>query len=1380
MRARTRNPFLTVRTEGSILPIDVLTRVIERDKDLEGLAPESYHLAKNERINEVATRAWNRLQGAWEAFREASERLSESDLGTSLTREKWLQVIFQELGYGRLMTHRAWELGDRTYPISHSWGSTPIHLVGCRVSMDKKQAGVAGAARVSPHSLVQEFLNRSDDHLWGIVSNGLILRVLRDNVSLTRQAYVEFDLEAMMEGEAFSDFVLLFMVCHQSRVEVPEDKTPDSCRLEQWHNAAAEQGIRALDELRSGVKNALDTLGVGFLAHPANTALRQKLKDGALSTQDYYRQLLRVVYRLLFLFVAEDRDLLYDPDAPIANRAVYASYYSTHRIRELAQRRRGTKHADLYRSLCLVFDKLREGCPELALPALGSFLFSGESTPDLDSVDITNRDLLVAFRQLACTIDGNALRPIDYRNLGPEELGSVYESLLEMHPQVNTDAATFKLDVAAGSERKTTGSFYTHSSLVQCLLDSALDPVLDEAVAKPDPEAALLNLKICDPASGSGHFLIAAAHRVAKRLAAVRTGEDEPSPDATRSALRDVIGRCIYGVDINPMAVELCKISLWMEAMEPGKALGFLDHHIKCGNSLLGTTPALMADGIPDDAFKPIEGDDKVVCKDLKAQNKSERAGLDMFSAVTERKARVNLTEPFRQLVDEDDASPSARKKKAEHYRSLVQSPEYVNAWFVADAWCAAFVLPKTSLDDPAVTHRRFRNWEANADAAKPEDRAAVQTIANQYQFFHWHLAFPEVFRNPGDDEETDNVQCWWSGGFDCVLGNPPWEMVQMDPREFFASRAPEIARQPTMAARNRAVLRLAEEDPVLHAEYEAARRIVDGTRQLLHQAKLYPLTSYGRLNSAPLFAEAALRLVSGVGRSGLVLPTEIATGAFNQFFFQTIVTSGRLASLYDFENRKRLFSEVHSGAKFCLLTLAGSESGTSMSDLAFFLHATSDLANQEKHFTLTPEEFLLLNPNTLTCPTFRSKQAAECTKLIYGRVPVLAKDDDTSVGNPWGHKPMLMFMMNTDSHLFKTFDELLEAGLLSEGNAFSKHDAQMVPLYEAKMFQLFDHRAADVVVSKLALKRQGQPQKLSEAEHAVPSRLATPRYWIPNEALQARLEGYAHNWLIAVTKVTSPTNHRTFVPALLPRYALGDSAFGMLLLGPDAVPEKTAAFLANASSFCLDYIARQKLGGVNMAAFIQRQLPFLPPSAYAVASLWNRKITASGFLLGRVLELCFTAWDLEAFANECAYFGPPFRWESTRRSLIRCELDAAFFHLYLGTPQDWKEQGSKELLEYFPAPRDAVEYIMETFPIVKRKDEAEHGEYRTKLQILDIYDRMQHAIDTSEPYQTLLDPPPGPPADEHGNFLPLPEWKPGHPKPPNWPSHIHPPKEVI
>ena len=1378
MRTRTRNPFLTVRTEGAILPADMLSRIIDRDKDLGGLSPESYHLAKNERINEVATRAWNRLQGAWEAFRDASERLPETDLGTTLTRERCLQVLFQELGYGRLMTHRAWELDGRTYPISHFWGRTPIHLVGCRVKMDTKQAGVAGAARVSPHSLVQEFLNRSDEHLWGIVSNGLTLRLLRNNVSLTRQAYVEFDLEAMMEGEAFSDFVLLFMLCHQSRVEVPDDKTPESCWLEQWHNAAAEQGIRALDTLRAGVQQAINTLGAGFLAHPANTSLRQTLKDGTLSTQDYYRQILRVVYRLLFLFVAEDRTLLFDPDAPLENRTIYANYYSTKRIRDLAQHRRGTKHADQYRSLRLVFEKLREGCPELALPALGSFLFSEGATPDLDTVDLANRDLLEAMRKVACTTEDNTLRPIDYRNLGPEELGSVYESLLEMHPRVNTDAATFALEVAAGSERKTTGSFYTHSSLVQCLLDSALDPVLDETVKKPNPEASLLNLKICDPASGSGHFLIAAAHRVAKRLAAVRTGEDEPSPEATRSALRDVIGRCIYGVDINPMAVELCKISLWMEAMTPGKTLGFLDHHIQCGNSLLGTTPALMADGIPNDAFKPIEGDDKVVCKDLKAQNKGERAGVDMFSVVLEHRAQTDLTTPFEQLVDEDDASPSERKKKEAHYRTLVESPEYVNAWLMADAWCAAFVLPKTSLSDLAITHRQFRNWEANPDRAKPEDREAVRAIASEYQFFHWHLAFPEVFRDSVASEKLENEQFGWSGGFDCVLGNPPWERIKLQEKEFFAARSPEIAEAPNAAARRRLISRLEQEDPPLWAAFKAAKRRAEGESTMVRDSGKYPLCGRGDVNTYTIFAELKRGLISGTGRVGCIVPSGIATDDTTKYFFQDLMQKGSLASLYDFENRRAIFPGVHRSYKFCLLTLTGAarpaRAGT---DFVFFALDVADLADRQRHFALTANEIALLNPNTGNCPIFRSKADAELTKAIYSRVPVLWREaaDDRSEENPWGLSFLRMFDMSNDSHHFRTAEELKAEGYTLEGNVFVSRFDRYLPLYEAKMLHQFDHRWA-------TYEADGSSRDVTLEEKQDPTFVVQPRYWVREDIVETALpeaNGARPRWLLGWRDITNTTNERTTISAAFPESAAGDT---FLLMFSERPSVQRCCLISCLDSFVQDYGARQKVGGTHMKYNVFRQLPVLPPDSYYEHAPCFQKCWGD-WLVPRVLELVYTAHDLAPLAHDCGYDGPPFAWDDERRFLIRCELDAAFFHLYLPAHPDgsWKPARiADSTVRHFPTPRHAVDYIMETFPIVKRKDEAQYGEYRTKLRILDIYDRMQHAIATSEPYQTLLDPPPGPPADEHGNFLPLPEWKPGHPKPPNWPPHIHPPKEVL
>ncbi len=449
MQTRNRNTFTTIHTEGALLPVDLLQRISENDKNLEGLNPESYHLAPGEKLNEAINRSWNRLSGLWGAFQAARDRLGPTDAGTTLTRERWLLPLFQELGFGRLSTSKAVDIEGKSYPISHRWQNVPLHLVGCGIELDKRTPGAAGAARTSPHSLMQEYLNRSDDVQWGVISNGLGLRILRDNATLTRQAYIEFDLESMFDGEIYSDFVLLWLMCHQSRFETTEKQA--ECLLEKWSKSAQESGTRALDDLRRGVEEAIVSFGQGFLHHPLNGELRNRLKNGDLSAQDYYRQLLRLVYRLIFLFAAEDRNLLLLPGAAMDARQRFQNYYSTTRLRALAQRQRGSRHHDRYEALRLVMTLLGSdsGCPELAIPALGGFLFDARSTADLNDAKLDNQALLSAVRSLAFITEGNTRRAVDYRNLGPEELGSVYESLLELHPLLNTDAGTFQLTSAA-------------------------------------------------------------------------------------------------------------------------------------------------------------------------------------------------------------------------------------------------------------------------------------------------------------------------------------------------------------------------------------------------------------------------------------------------------------------------------------------------------------------------------------------------------------------------------------------------------------------------------------------------------------------------------------------------------------------------------------------------------------------------------------------------------------------------------------------------------------------------------------------------------------------------------------------------------------------
>jgi len=1329
MSRRSQVLFETVRTEGGLLPADLLQRISQNDRDLEGLTPDAYHLAGGERLNEAVNRAWSRLTGAWASFHAAREKLPPGDAGTSLTRERWSLVLFQELGYGRLVAARAREIDGRSYPISHFWQNSPIHLVGCGVDLDTRTARVAGAARSSPHSLAQDFLNRSEDHLWGFLSNGLVLRILRDNHSLVRQAYVEFDLKALMEGAVYSDFALLWLVCHQSRVEAEK---PEDCRLESWCRAAREQGTRALETLRGGVEEAIRVLGEGFLAHPANTGLREKLRSGALATQDYYRQLLRTVYRLLFLFVAEDRDLLLVPEAEPDARDRYLRFYTTSRLRSLAQVRRGTKHPDLWRGLRIVMDALgaEEGCPALALPPLGSFLWSPEAVSDLAECDLSNRHLLEAVRALAFTEQERVLRPVDYKNLGAEELGSVYESLLELHPEVHAEAARFTLETAAGHERRTTGSYYTPSSLVQCLLDTALDPVLEEAASKPDPEAAILALEVCDPASGSGHFLIAAAHRIARRLAAVRTGDPEPSPEATRTALRDVIGRCIHGVDINPMAVELCKVSLWMEALEPGKPLSFLDHRILCGNSLLGTTPALMADGIPDDAFKAIQGDDKETAKALRRRNKAERQGQRALPLVAEELAPYgDLAHSYEDLDALPDDSIGQVHEKEARWERLSTSSEYETARLAADAWCAAFVWRKTADAPEPPTHDLWLRLQERPEAVAASTRSEIARLAEEYRFFHWHLAFPDAFHLPDAGEDTDNPQAGWNGGFDVVLGNPPWERIKIQEKEWFATRRPDIASARNAAERRRMIRALREEDPALFAAFQEDLRKAEGESHLVRNSGRFPLCGRGDINTYSIFAETMRTVMGPTGRVGCVIPSGIATDHTTRYFFQDLIEGGVLASLYDFETTTGLFARIgHGRFKFCLLTLTGNDRPTEEGAIfAFYLSNVDQIREGERLFTLTAEEIKLLNPNTRTCAIFRTGRDAEITKAIYRRIPILITEGPPEE-NPWGVSFMAMFHMANDSGLFRTREQLEQAGWTLGGNIFEKGSERHLPLYEAKMVHHFDHRFGDYADYPPGAQTTHLPDvpvdRLQDPHYAV-----LPRYWVPEAEVQARLaDRWDRGWFLGWRDVTDSTNERTVIASLLPRTAVGDK---FLLMLPCKEPHLVASLLGNLDSLALDFAARRKIGSKSLKYFTMRQLPVLAPAVIREPAPWQASSSYADYLLPRVLELIYTTWDLRSFARDNGFDGPPFRWDEERRFLLRCELDAAFFHLY-------------------GIECDDVDYIMDTFPIVKRKDEAAHGEYRTKRVILDIYDAMQQAIDTGRPYQTHLDPPPADPRIAH------------------------------
>ncbi len=562
-----------------------------------------------------------------------------------------------------------------------------------------------------------------------------------------------------------------------------------------------------------------------------------------------------------------------------------------------------------------------------------------------------------------------------------------------------------------------------------------------------------------------------------------------------------------------------------------------------------------------------------------------------------------------------------------------------------ADAWTAAFVWPLIEL-----TRRPSPKTSCSRSVANPTTRrwptrcTEVETPTRRdYRFFHWHLEFPEIF---GDPPAPTWVPDGWPGGFSCLLGNPPWERVKLQEQEFFAARSPEIAQAPNAAARTRLIKALIETDPALHEAFLAEKRHSEGVSHILRLSGRYPLNGRGDVNTYAVFAELFRSLTAPHGRSGVIVPTGIATDATTQYFFKDLVTSDSLAALYDFENRAGIFPDVDSRMKFCLLTIAGRAEHELAASFAFFLHDPADI--DTARFALTPDEITLLNPNTGTCPIFRTRRDAEITLGIYRRVPVLIDESKVAVGkpegNPWGISFMRMFDMANDSHLFRTREQLEDDGWTLKSNVFERGNERMLPLYQGIMFGPFDHRVCDVVHSPTAQKRQNQPAYIEDVAKQDPYRVALPIYWVPEVAVQSALGDRSATWLLGIRKVTSATNERTVVAGAFPIAGLGDSAS---IIRTSTSAEALGAYL---TSFPLDFVLRQKLGGLNLNFFYIEQLPVPPPETLEALAPWDRTKSLGVWIKSRVLELTYTAWDLAEFATELGDTDsggrpePPFR----------------------------------------------------------------------------------------------------------------------------------------
>ena len=760
--------YPAIRIEGAILSPDILSQI----EDSPGQKPSDFGFESKIKVKDEIARAWADSQDYWRIFQRKVEALKPGSNATTETRNLWMVPLLGLLRYDIEYQARGIELNERVYAISHratNRADTSIQIIGYNdpAGLDKKPANAS--RRMSAHALVQEFLNLHDQ-LYGIVTNGHVIRLLRDSSRLVKQSYLEFDLDRIFNDGLFADFAILFRLLHATRLPLTNDLAPESL-IERYHQDSLESGARIRDGLSKAVKFAIGTFANGFINHPHNEALRAAITNHELSPTEYYASLLRLIYRLLFLMVIEERDLIFPPDTPGDKRDIYRHHYSIARLRALSEKRylADSRYQDLWLAMLTNFSLFSASGPgmQLGIAPLAGDLFGREALGMMSDCLLSNQVVLNCLRSLSLYRhpETDQLIRVNYAGLNVEEFGSVYEGLLEFDPEFLDDGTGLRFNLRKGDDRAVTGSHYTPDDLVQPLIQHSLEHLIAERKKAENPEAALLGLRVADIACGSGHILLAAARRIAMELAIIRTQEEQPSPSAYRSALRDTIRSCIYGVDLNPLAVELCKVAMWLEAHIPGQPLNFLDHHIKCGNAIVGYARREdVGRGVPDEAFKTLVGDDKDITKEVRKRNKDERSKRKQtnieFTAGTKSRMDAILA-AWKSISNLPEHTPQEIRDKKQKFAEFTAGK---NAWLlnqVASIPIAQFYIPKTrETETTLITDGEFSRYWRGEQTPQGKATATALAISHRKRFFHWFLEFPEVME---------------AGGFDCILGNPPY-----------------------------------------------------------------------------------------------------------------------------------------------------------------------------------------------------------------------------------------------------------------------------------------------------------------------------------------------------------------------------------------------------------------------------------------------------------------------------------------------------------------------------------------------------------------------------------------------------------------------------
>ena len=1190
---------------------------------------------------------------------------------------------------------------------------------------DARLDGPGSGARPgeTAHHQIQRYLlaaNADSDGAirWGMLANGVEWRIYsadvrpRDRFHLIDLASLvaESDLFAL-DGEQADRLRAAYLLL----------------RRDSWASAPGERESlldRLLAEGRRNEQRVADDLSDAIF-NSVFPELVEKLwrKQPRTQPEDISRAALFFLYRLLVIAYAEDGGLLpVDSDSygPISLRRAVRDDVAA-RIASGAAF--SANLADLWERI----DRLRaivdQGDDALGIPLYNGGLFRRYDGV-LNHVQLSDAELAPIINALSHAHG----KYIGYRSLSVQQLGGIYERLLERIPV--REGLDGPIDVTIQPfARKDSGSYYTPQELVDLIVEQTLRPLVDERIAafeadpapERDPAAAVLDLRVLDPAMGSGHFLVAALDWLAEEVSALLEREWECAPghvspiraelDAAHARLADdgaivgdraiiqrmVLKRCIYGVDKNGLAVELAQVALWLHTFVPPLPLADLSHRIICGDSLLGASAAGVKEYVDQWAGERTR---RFFAREL-ASIERQGAGTEVLHQTLDLR-RFDM--PDYVETDIQDISQTAMGRIQRPFRftsgmrwrraGLRRNAEAELHESVIDAWGGLSDKGRKILLEGENNPRHTQSL--------PEYRILrddADELCDREDILHWELAFPYLWQDWTGERR---------GGFDAVISNPPWDRIKLQEVEWWAARDDDLAKAPTAAQRRRIIDQRRQADDPLIAQFDEAVGRAQTMSLVVRENGDYPLMGKGDVNLYSLFVERGLQLLNPGGIMGMLTPSGIYSDLTAADFFKSISTTGRLSGVYDFENRRsanpeastaKWFPDVHPQFKFCALIVGGEERTFEQANCGFYLNSQADLDDAERVFPMTPADFLRINPNTGTMPTLRSPRDAEIVRGIYERHPVLVNRSGDEEHRIWPVSQMRMFDMTNDSGWFKTAEDL--AGLSAYrvvGNHYKLGGQEWLPLYQGRMIHQFDHRAGSVEVHPENTHNPYVTRSATDEERQSPDFLPDTQYWVDAEEVKRRTDG-GFLWALGFRDIARATDERTMIASIVPFAAYGNP-LPILLPVPGFTASDAAPLVANLNSLCLDFVAKRKVQGTHANWYIVEQLPVIAPSAYDRAF---GDATAGELVRDHVLRLCCTASDLEPFARELGHAGPPFRWDAAERRQLRARLDALYFHLYGLSEAD-------------------AEHVLDQFPVLEKNDRAEHGRYLTKELVLGHY----------------------------------------------------------